>query len=781
MWETLHRIDWARLTHAYGWARGVPKILRDMVSHDEKARASGWDAFWGSLNHQGDFYDSTVAVIPFLIEALAHGDIPCRASILDSFRQRWLDAPNYGGDPLVEEPLGGIDEPTPCVTDCDAAEPPPDAPTDEAQDEEIDTASYRRMDLCAWQTGRAIQAGRPTFQRLLSDPDREVAAAAAELLLMWPEARPLAKRALVRTIEEEPDAAEQGRRILELGVYSAPDDLSALERWVASDRPAEVRAAAALVWAWAVNPQPLPRLPAKALDDCSTPGATAFARLPWEGVFHRGPWVLPPNAADLILRLALNKNKEIRWRAVQGLSAGRETAKHLTAAQVIPVLIQGLSDRYNRIRDAAAYALSQRAESVVGIDPRNVDAVIAALESRAAFEWGDGHAGLDDGASACGHAARLLATVSHRLDATQRQHALAGVESAICHLTGKHSRVMFDSIGVQASHFLKEQLGPLRDPREWGVQDLLESLAFPSKQDRRLSCAECDRQLGDEYSRAPGTTLAAVIRTVREATNRDAAIGGALWLMTLGPAAESALPALESMASGKLDGYAQRQAKDAAEFIRKSLTVEPDASAAVLGSARQRVAFLKEMNPPDLERGSLAELSELREHRDAYVRAAAADLLAKAAPAAGDAKAAIPFLENMLGEEAAVEVGISGPIEFEGRLYHWRRERRSPRASAVHALFALDQVPLGGRVLKALLAESVHPAVILGQCSVPHRFSFEEWCRAATAAGGLGVAEPKIRATRQQCREQGWTADGSAFATELELAEIIRQLSGRLV
>jgi hypothetical protein len=30
-------------------------------------------------------------------------------------------------------------------------------------EEEIDISSYRPMDLCAWQAGRAIQAGRPTF------------------------------------------------------------------------------------------------------------------------------------------------------------------------------------------------------------------------------------------------------------------------------------------------------------------------------------------------------------------------------------------------------------------------------------------------------------------------------------------------------------------------------------------------------------------------------------------------------------------------------------------
>src|SRR5262249_44612779 len=161
-----------------------------------------------------------------------------------------------------------------------------------------------------------------------------------------------------------------------------------------------------------------------------------------------------------------------------------------------------------------------------------------------------------------------------------------------------------------------------------GVRELLESLAYPTKQDRRLSCAECDRRLGDLYVRAPKTTIAAAVKVVREARNRDAAIGAAFWLMTLGPAAEAALPALDKMATGKLDSYAQREARHAAEFIRKSMKVKPDVSPEITSrSGRQRVAFLKEIDSSGLDRRALiTELSGLLEHRDAYVRAGSAEL-----------------------------------------------------------------------------------------------------------------------------------------------------------
>lgn len=44
----------------------------DMISADQTENHSGWNNFWGCVNHQGDFYDSTVATIPFLVRALTN-------------------------------------------------------------------------------------------------------------------------------------------------------------------------------------------------------------------------------------------------------------------------------------------------------------------------------------------------------------------------------------------------------------------------------------------------------------------------------------------------------------------------------------------------------------------------------------------------------------------------------------------------------------------------------------------------------------------------------------
>jgi hypothetical protein len=762
MWDNLLRIDWGRLTHAYGWARDTPDILRNLIAADEQARARGWDAFWGSINHQGDYYDSTVAAIPFLIEAVAHPGVPDRASILYYFRDRWLEAAVYGGDPLVPEPPGGTEVPTPLRSDTATAVPESGAP---GHEEEFDLASYRRMDLCAWQTGRAIQAGRSTFVKLLEDPDREVAAAAAALVLPWPETRARGKQALIRTVAGETDPVAQGRRILEFGVYAATEDVDTLADWLAPHQPAPVRAAAALVWAWLVNPGPLPEPAAAALRDTSVPGSATFRELPWVGVYHRGPWILPANAAGLIVRLAGNHDKELRWRAVQGLAPGYETARHLSAAQVVPVLLRRLTDDYNRIRTAAALALAQRGESVLDIEPDVVPVLIRALEGHDSRDWGDPHHGLDSDSSICGHAARLLATLAHRLASAQRTEALAGIDRALRRCAGrKNDYVMTHGVGIQVAALLQEQRGLLLKPSEWGLADLFAAVAFPDKADRRLAPGDGDRRLADAYARAPEQTLAAAVKAVRTAGERTAAIGAAHWLMTLGPAAAAALEALEAMANGKLDPYARDQARAASQFIRQSLHAADDTSR----SGRDRAA-------------PVTELIGLLDHPDACVRAGAAEGLALLAPAARQLTAAIPALERLLTDEACVEVGIRGVYDCAGRLLHWRQERRAPRAAAVRALFALGRIPAGDRLLRAMLAEAQHAQVLCGKTAAPCRFPIAQWRRAVDAAGGLAIADPLIRAARQQCQGQSLQGSHAPHVCATELAEVIRQLSGRLV
>ena len=515
--------------------------------------------------------------------------------------------------------------------------------------------------------------------------------------------------------------------------------------------------------------------------------------MPWAGVWHRGPWTLPANVAELILRFADNQNEELRWRAVQGLSPGRETAKHLTTAQVVPVLIKRLADRSEKVREAAAIVLSQRAESVLAIDPAIVPILVRALD--------------DTVPSVCGHAARLLAFISRRLTSIQRADALAGIDRAADRFaSGQEDYSMhFEAMSTSASGFLKTQRGLLLEPPEWDVPALLAEFAFPTKPDRLLSPGECSRRLGAAYAMAPQQTIAAAIKaildwsdrkveTIRDLSDAAAAHGAAHWLMTLGPAAESALDALDAMAEKNRNSYARDQARSASEFIRRSLLVESVTHGEAISGAehlspRSRIASLARVLKEDKPAGPdhvalLPEMIDCLADPDAYVRARSAELLVQFPPTTLGVSDALPSLQKLLTDDAIAEVGITGDYEMEGVLYHWHLERHSPRASAIQALLHFGRVPAGDAMLGAMIAASMTAAVVCGKLVAPHRFRIVQWQSAVAAAGGLSLAEPLIRAVREHCLNQalpGKNADNLALAAKVELSDVIRQLSGRLV
>ncbi len=754
MWDDLLRVDWNRLVHAYGRARDVPKMLRDLVSADPAAREKGWGFFWNAVNHQGNFYNATVASIPFLVEAAGWPEVPDLARILRTLRNRWLDAPTYDADPMLDVPPGGVDEPTPMLADgvTPRADESGDYDPDKPDVEEFDPDLCRKMVLCAWQVGRAIRAGRPTYERLTDNPDRAIAAAAAELLLLWPETRAHGKRALIRAIEHEPDPVEQARRILVFGVHGDAADAATYELWVDPGRPEEVRAAAALAWAWMVDPELPPGPAARVLFDASADDSDILARLPSEGIWQRGLWSLPSNICGLILRLTGNRVDKLRWRAVQslGLRLGREVVRHLPDERVVPVLIERLSDSDDRVRASASHGLSQRGASVFAIEPGVVPALIHALD--------------DEDPSVCGHSARLLAALSDRLTSTQRDEAQAGVERAALRFAGRHdSCVRFDSMSFPAARFLEKQVAPIRRPPDWGVRELFAEIAFPRKQDGRLPLIECDRRLADAYAEDRARLIATAIEAVRDAGDREVSIGAADWLATLGPAAAPALPALEVMNERKGDPYVPTRACDSIAFIRRSMEIGSDS---VAGTSD----FLEALNHPH---------PIVRARSACWIAAMPLD-----APVVADA---IPALVRLLDDEAFAEPGVEGRFEFQGlldpgpRLHHWHQKRWSPRAEAIRALFSLGRIPDGDRMLRAMIAESMHAEVICARrASAPHRFEIGAWRSAVAAAGGALAA---VRAARDRCRERvgsGQDIEGAAFACKAELDEVLRRLSGRL-
>jgi HEAT repeat protein len=82
MLEGLDRIDWSKLHHAYGEATGVPGLIRDLLSNDQRVREEAMDELSGSLWHQGTVYEASSYAIPFLQELLKAADTPNKPSIV---------------------------------------------------------------------------------------------------------------------------------------------------------------------------------------------------------------------------------------------------------------------------------------------------------------------------------------------------------------------------------------------------------------------------------------------------------------------------------------------------------------------------------------------------------------------------------------------------------------------------------------------------------------------------------------------------------------------------
>jgi len=460
-----------------------------------------------------------------------------------------------------------------------------------------------------------------------------------------------------------------------------------------------------------------------------------------------------------------SSDKDVRWCAVQALEITQSAARHLTAARIVPVLIEKLSDPYNRVRSAAATALAQRGEAILDVAPNAAAALIGALEAHESPDWGDKFRTNDDDAYVSQQAASLLAALTHRLSAAQRQQALAGIDRAARRCVVRQPTL---------SERLRAQGELLVQPP--GLPQLFAAA------DRPLS-SNADRRLADIYARTPEQAIAAAIATLRAADNRTIAMGAARWLTTLGPAAEPAIDALDAMASRETTTGGAARLRAASAYIHQSLLVTPDVGSepsAGEPTVRHHVARLlraaAEAGTCGATRVELvAEASGLLAHSDAYVRCEAAHALAVLKPEPDQIAGVLPILEGMLACEACAEVGIAGEYELSRRLYHWRRERRSPRAGAIRALLAVGWSARGDILLKAMLAEAILPRVLCVDGAALSKFAIAHWRLAVDAAGGLPAVDRLIRTVRLQCLRQYAT-----FVCAGELADVIRQLSGRL-
>ncbi|MFF8844596.1 PBS lyase [Streptomyces sp. NPDC015127] len=137
MFAGIDEVDWASLAHAYGPAEDVPELLRGLASADPEEREHALDAMYGSVHHQGDVYDATLACIPFLMELVADPAVEDRGGIVELLTS-----------------IGGID-----LDGDDELDP---------EDEEFEGAANYAM------AASAVTAGADVFLALAGDHDRGV-------------------------------------------------------------------------------------------------------------------------------------------------------------------------------------------------------------------------------------------------------------------------------------------------------------------------------------------------------------------------------------------------------------------------------------------------------------------------------------------------------------------------------------------------------------------------------------------------------------------------------
>ena len=65
-------VRWADLRHAYGSARDIPNLLRQLMSLPASSGSDEpWFSLWSALAHQGDVYSASFAAVPHVVQALS--------------------------------------------------------------------------------------------------------------------------------------------------------------------------------------------------------------------------------------------------------------------------------------------------------------------------------------------------------------------------------------------------------------------------------------------------------------------------------------------------------------------------------------------------------------------------------------------------------------------------------------------------------------------------------------------------------------------------------------
>jgi hypothetical protein len=90
---------WATLRHAYGSARDIPDLLRELEGTPPRRDRELWQNLYGALMHQGDIFPATFAVVPHLVRIAASAGLERRVQVLDYAEALLVDHRSRAGVP----------------------------------------------------------------------------------------------------------------------------------------------------------------------------------------------------------------------------------------------------------------------------------------------------------------------------------------------------------------------------------------------------------------------------------------------------------------------------------------------------------------------------------------------------------------------------------------------------------------------------------------------------------------------------------------------------------
>jgi hypothetical protein len=230
MLEGLDRVNWSRLTDAYGPASNTPDHIRRLASSRPKERKEARQALYATIFHQGTRYPATAPAVPFLFELLDEPATPEKGEIVRLLVHLAV------GYPERFLPLG-ID-PAAAFADAAPAAPAPD------DDSPAADAYWARQ---AYEAVRR-RAGR--FRARAGDSDAKTRKAAVFALAWFPAAARNSVPVVRRAARGPGRPDERANAILCLGILGrylgSLSDIRWLQEQLGPNRPYAVRATAAI-------------------------------------------------------------------------------------------------------------------------------------------------------------------------------------------------------------------------------------------------------------------------------------------------------------------------------------------------------------------------------------------------------------------------------------------------------------------------------------------------------------------------------------------------------